>query len=138
MRGATVTARVEIVAERCQVPGLASRVSGAPVGCGHVSRVERAGLAATATDGPGACSKCGCPSLVVVEVHHAKCADPLRLGCQCPASWPRRLGEENVKHVKGGNCWAGVRGGDVCPLHDEPRGECSVCARCPACDLVPL
>ena len=38
-------------------------------------------------------------------------------------------------HVAGGNCWHRKRASnDVCKLHDEPRGECSGCPRCPKCD----
>lgn len=128
--------RVEILSERCQTPRHESRLRREITGCGHILRSPRTGSLSDVTGGETTCVKCGGRALVVVEVHHSKCLDPIRLGCRCPASWPRRLGEENVKHAKGGNCWAGVRGGDVCPLHDEPRGECSACQRCPACDSV--
>lgn len=37
------------------------------------------------------------------------------------------------KHTRGGNCWAGVRYGDVCTKHDAPRGECPDCPECLAC-----
>ena len=37
------------------------------------------------------------------------------------------------KHVRGGNCWAGNTKTDVCLEHDEPRGSCDVCPKCPAC-----
>lgn len=36
-------------------------------------------------------------------------------------------------HVSGGNCWYRKRS-DVCGAHDEARGQCSVCPRCPACE----
>lgn len=68
------------------------------------------------------------------RVHHARCTDPLGKGCRCPTPWPRHPEDINLKHARGGNCWVGVRDGDVCPLHDEPRGDCSACSRCPACD----
>lgn len=50
------------------------------------------------------------------------------------------------KHTLTGNCWIVSRlcrecGTDtlcdVCHLHDEPRGSCSECARCPLCDTPP-
>lgn len=49
-------------------------------------------------------------------------------------------------HTLTGNCWLlgyackhrGCRDSDsvcdVCHLHDEPRGECRECPRCPLCD----
>lgn len=48
-------------------------------------------------------------------------------------------------HNDGGNCWSNeatyecdVCGPgslcDVCHDHDEPRGECSACKRCPRCE----
>ena len=39
-------------------------------------------------------------------------------------------------HVRGGNCFYPKRRAraDVCLEHDEPRGECSTCPRCPICD----
>ena len=40
-------------------------------------------------------------------------------------------------HLHAGNCSCDAcyeRHEDVCPKHDEPRGECSVCERCVACD----
>ena len=75
-------------------------------------------------------------------IHHEKCFTNKEQGavCSCPISWPRREENVNVKHARGGNCWVGVRDGDACPLHDEPRGDCSECPPCPACSLpvVPL
>lgn len=52
----------------------------------------------------------------------------------------------DTNHTNNGNCWAPAyecpecnAGGrenlcDVCHLHCEPRGDCSECARCKACD----
>jgi hypothetical protein len=45
------------------------------------------------------------------------------------------------KHRSGGNCWEGIaspQDEDVCLRHDEPRGDCSICPRCPACDNLNL
>ncbi len=53
--------------------------------------------------------------------------------------------EEEPVHVHNGNCFAkqyqctrhGCSAGtrcDACHLHDEERGDCSGCVRCPACD----
>jgi hypothetical protein len=36
-------------------------------------------------------------------------------------------------HVRGGNCWRGVRR-DVCMKHEEPRGSCGSCPKCPRCE----
>jgi hypothetical protein len=44
---------------------------------------------------------------------------------------------KSIKHVAGGNCWEGItapQDEDACMEHEEPRGECAVCPRCPACD----
>lgn len=44
-------------------------------------------------------------------------------------------------HKSGGNCWEGVQSPqdeDVCLRHDEPRGSCEKCSRCPACDNLNL
>lgn len=51
------------------------------------------------------------------------------------------------EHTNSGNCWSrvivygctrnGCREGEVCDVchdHDEPRGECSECPKCGACD----
>jgi hypothetical protein len=46
-----------------------------------------------------------------------------------------------LSHNHLGNCWdapysCSKCGGelcDVCHKHDEPRGECSMCAECPEC-----
>lgn len=40
-------------------------------------------------------------------------------------------------HNLKGNCLsedARARYEDICPYHDEPRGECSVCPECPECE----
>jgi|GEM_PF-4956454 hypothetical protein len=40
-------------------------------------------------------------------------------------------------HLHSGNCSCAAcydRHEDVCPQHDEPRGDCSVCPRCLVCD----
>ncbi len=42
-----------------------------------------------------------------------------------------------LKHVRGGNCWAGNTRLDVCMKHEEPRGSCKGCPRCPACEVKP-
>jgi hypothetical protein len=71
-------------------------------------------------------------------VHHENCTMSETVNdhfCSCPWSWPRREEDVKVKHVRGGNCWVGVRQGDVCASHDEPRGECHECPPCPACSL---
>lgn len=51
-----------------------------------------------------------------------------------------------AQHARNGNCWLVVRGKkcpveycgmencDVCHDHDEPRGECSECEPCKACE----
>lgn len=42
----------------------------------------------------------------------------------------------DMKHDLKGNCVSAdaiARYEDVCPYHDEPRGECSECPECPAC-----
>jgi hypothetical protein len=41
------------------------------------------------------------------------------------------------KHNLKGNCVSAEaysKFEDVCPEHDEPRGECSACPECPACE----
>lgn len=45
---------------------------------------------------------------------------------------------QEAPHTRTGNCWddVPVRDGyivDVCEEHDEPRGSCLVCAKCPTC-----
>lgn len=40
------------------------------------------------------------------------------------------------RHTHNGNCQCDacyLDREDVCPLHDEPRGECSECGPCMAC-----
>lgn len=52
-----------------------------------------------------------------------------------------RLLNKGFPHKKGGNCWEGIQSAsaeDVCMKHEEPRGECSGCPRCPACDNMDL
>ncbi len=39
----------------------------------------------------------------------------------------------SIGHSLTGNCWHRKRS-DVCREHDEPRGDCAQCGRCPACD----
>ena len=49
--------------------------------------------------------------------------------------------KKGFAHVHGGNCWEGIQSAsteDVCGLHDEPRGDCDTCPRCPACDNMNL
>ena len=46
-----------------------------------------------------------------------------------------------MKHRAGGNCWEGIQSPqdeDVCLKHEEPRGECESCPRCPLCDSAML
>ena len=44
------------------------------------------------------------------------------------------------KHTRSGNCWhrsVAFKNGDlidVCPYHDEPRGDCSQCPGCSVCE----
>jgi hypothetical protein len=49
-----------------------------------------------------------------------------------------------TKHLRNGNCFDFIfscnkcgRGNpcDVCHLHEEPRGECSLCALCAECKV---
>lgn len=49
-------------------------------------------------------------------------------------------GEKMAEHSRSGNCWddVPVRDGnivDFCEEHDEPRGSCSVCPKCPTCGM---
>ena len=44
-------------------------------------------------------------------------------------------------HLHAGNCSCEScyeKHEDVCPKHDEPRGECSVCPPCVRCDTLKL
>jgi hypothetical protein len=43
---------------------------------------------------------------------------------------------KNLRHKRGGNCRIAEVGRNqvVCPKHDQPRGECQTCPRCPVCD----
>lgn len=73
-------------------------------------------------------------------VHHSKCmgATP----CRCPFSWPRLPEDVGLTHRRSGNCWLPSSLLDIhphlrvrCNRHLQPRGACSECGRCPACDL---
>jgi hypothetical protein len=51
-----------------------------------------------------------------------------------------------MKHKSGGNCWDGIPGTtrknplihDICAHHEQPRGKCNECPRCPVCDSAAL
>ena len=39
------------------------------------------------------------------RVHHSRCADPKRLGCNCPTSWLRKPEDIGKTHRRSGNCF---------------------------------
>jgi hypothetical protein len=48
-----------------------------------------------------------------------------------------RIGDEMNEHNLKGNCISDEAyrlHEDVCPKHDEPRGECSECQECEVCE----
>jgi hypothetical protein len=79
-------------------------------------------------------------------VHHSRCGGVFGPECRCPLSWPRLRGDESLSHRWSGNCWAALppvlppapvgppEPLPPCKLHNEPRGACSRCAPCSACE----
>ncbi len=76
-------------------------------------------------------------------VHHSRCGGVFGPECRCPTSWPRLQGDQLIAHRWNGNCLRGdvlpssevaISAATVCAIHYEPRGSCTHCAPCGACE----